>query len=86
MLLHDEIMNIKSEPYRHASVSWKDGYNYGHRSARHAAAELAIKADADVKRLINIAQQVHDRILRGDSDQELLALLDQANTPIPEQK
>lgn len=37
------------------------------------------EASDEIDRLRNIAQQVHDRLLRGDSDQELLAWLDQAN-------
>ena len=33
---------------------------------------------ADVSRLLGICQSAHDRLLRGDSDDELLALLEQS--------
>lgn len=45
MSLHDEIMNIKCEP---DDVTDPISYRRGHGSARHAAAELAIKADAEI--------------------------------------
>lgn len=45
MSLHDEIMNIQCSNDRDI------GFKLGHCYARHAAAELAIKADAEIENL-----------------------------------
>lgn len=44
---------------------------------------LMIRAGDEIYRLRSICQQVHDRLLRGDSDKELLVLLDMANAENP---
>ena len=52
MNLHGQIMNL---PAKHTHGFHGDGdlaYRTGHRDARHAAAELALKADADVAALL----------------------------------
>lgn len=46
----------------------------GQFDAEWEAKQLRDGAD-EIVRLMNIAQQVHDRLLRGDSDKELLAIL-----------
>ena len=48
MSLHDKIAYLPAAPDTPlaASGEWADGYAAGHRDARHAAAELALKADA----------------------------------------
>lgn len=52
MSLHGDIMNI---PHAFDTYPWgrmeKVSYVTSHRDARHAAAELAIKADAEIDRL-----------------------------------
>ena len=52
MSLHNDIMNI---PHAFDTYPWgrmeKVSYVTGHRDARHAAAELAIKTDAEIERL-----------------------------------
>lgn len=55
MDLHGQIMNLPQTPSgdfeKHAAnPAWR-GYQIGHRDARHAAAELVLKADAEIKRL-----------------------------------
>lgn len=52
MNLHSEIMNI---PISVDRTNWlpleKNGYAYGHRDARHSAAELSLKAEARIEGL-----------------------------------
>ena len=52
MDLHSEIMNIS---VKHETISCEVGnprdYKLGHRDARHAAAELSLKADARIDEL-----------------------------------
>lgn len=52
MNLHQEIMNI---PISVDRTNWlpleKNGYAHGHRDARHAAAELSLKAEARIEEL-----------------------------------
>jgi hypothetical protein len=52
MNLHNEIMNI---PITVDRTNWlpleKNGYAHGHRDARHAAAELSLKAEARIELL-----------------------------------
>jgi hypothetical protein len=50
MSLHDDIMNL---PCDGATLDWantREAYMYGHRNARHAAAELALKVEAELKK------------------------------------
>ena len=54
MNLHGQIMNLavrKEDKLRAYSVGDALVYEYGHRDARHAAAELALEADAEIERL-----------------------------------
>ena len=54
MNLHNEIMNIPADPaefdfhFSHAIA-----FKIGHREARHAAAELALKKDALIEKLLD---------------------------------
>jgi hypothetical protein len=50
MNLHNEIMNINCA-VGHAYAANQTAYKMGHRDARHAAAELALRADAEIERL-----------------------------------
>lgn len=50
MTLHNQIMNIQTDrmdPY----IRNESAYKLGHRDARHAAAELALKYDALIENL-----------------------------------
>ena len=50
--LHDQIMNIQCD---RATLDWantREAYQYGHRDARHAAAELAQAQDATIRALL----------------------------------
>lgn len=59
MDFHNEIMNIS---VKHETISCEVGnprdYKLGHRDARHAAAELALKADARIKELEDILSRL----------------------------
>ena len=48
MSLHDEIMNLPAQPDIRRTDREALIYKEGHRHARHAAAELALKADARI--------------------------------------
>ena len=116
MDLHGQIMNftIPIGTGFAPGTSGDDGYRMGHRDARHAAAELALKAvgsDAcaeierlrhslnnavkladdrlaqmaddraqalkwrdEAQRLRDICVNIHDGLLHGDDDKELMAL------------
>jgi hypothetical protein len=52
MNLHDKIMNLPATPPDFGS-GWaaSDGYKIGHRDARHAAADLALTADEQIRKL-----------------------------------
>ena len=65
MNLHGEIMNIPSKPFRLVfnGPGELNAYLYGHRDARHAAAELALKYDAiaaSLRRLTAAVRQAGD--------------------------
>jgi len=51
MNYHGRIMNIERDPMLVAGAPTDAAYFYGHRDARHAAAEIASKADAEIDRL-----------------------------------
>lgn len=51
MSLHDDIMNIPAIITGPMERERARIYETGHRDARHAAAELAVKVDAEIKRL-----------------------------------
>jgi hypothetical protein len=50
MSLHDDIMRLPCEYNLDIGDEFM-GYKLGHRDARHAAAELALKADARIEEL-----------------------------------
>jgi hypothetical protein len=53
MNLHDQMMNLPADPKVLAQMegSPKGFYLLGHRDARHAAAELALSADEQIRKL-----------------------------------
>jgi len=57
MSLHDDIMNIKEEAYH------DEAYSQGHKDARHAAAELAIKHDDNVQQIMAELAEAQKKIL-----------------------
>jgi len=74
MNLHNLIMNLPCKPN---SDNFLDAgtlltYKYGHRDARHAAAELAIAADARIEELESILAQVREDINWMMNSQQLL--------------
>ena len=67
MDLHGQIMNL-TIPIGTGfapGTSGDDGYRMGHRDACHAAAELALEADAEIKRMRGALLEI------GDSDSAL---------------
>ena len=54
MSLHQQIMNLRTPP----TPVGMDFYMLGHKDARHAAAELALKADAEIERLRNALREI----------------------------
>lgn len=60
MDLHSEIMNISVNSDTISSeVGNPRDYRLGHRDARHAAAELALKADARIKELEAVLKELY---------------------------
>ena len=55
MNLHNEIMNIQIKDDHDAYMSYK----IGHRDARHAAAELSLKAQARIEELENAVKELY---------------------------
>ncbi len=46
MILHNEIMNISARPDPDVTAIYKIAYKQGHRDARHAAAEMSLRLEA----------------------------------------
>lgn len=67
MDLHSEVMNIKVDIKLKEEYTDVDGtvesdwysYKLGHRDARHAAAELALKADARIEELEETLKELY---------------------------
>lgn len=64
MSLHNEIMNISVDEGKALSMVSQTAYKYGHRDARHAAAEIALKYE----RALHEAQSTLESIAICDSD------------------
>jgi len=63
-----KIMNVQP-PYNGASArNLSRGYREGHRDARHACAEIAISADAEIERLRKREAHLVDMIERHERD------------------
>lgn len=56
MSLHNEIMNIQE---RIGTYNDEYCYKLGHRDARHAAAELSLKAESRIEELENALQELY---------------------------
>lgn len=64
MNLHNQIMNIPcSETQSRIAVQTKNhqAYKLGHRDARHAAAELSLKAEARIDELEEVLSKLMDK-------------------------
>lgn len=62
MNLHSEIMNIPVDNRKHldaVSGAGAAAYKYGHRDARHAAAELSLKAEARIEQLEEALKELY---------------------------
>ena len=64
MNLHGQVMNLQAKPYDGTDAHTH--YCRGHKDARHAAAELAVKADAVVDAARAVLAWRVDTPLRGD--------------------
>lgn len=61
MSLHDKIMNLPGKPGMYVLDRGRHiAYYEGHRDARHAAAELAVKQDALVAQLVEALERIRD--------------------------
>lgn len=74
MNLHSEIMNIQCDTndectYKYGQEHHHTSYKLGHRDARHAAAELSLKAEARIEELESIIQGTIDCLsVSGDAE------------------
>ena len=58
MDLHGQIMNILADANKAGTDDARLAYLHGHRDARHAAAEMALKADAQIDALAEVVVDV----------------------------
>lgn len=75
MNLHNEIMNIPVDNRKHldaVSGAGAAAYKFGHRDARHSAAELSLKADARIEELEEMLLWYveEDEIHEGDHENQ----------------
>ena len=69
MNLHNEIMNLVPPQRRELITTSGQGeiaYKFGHRDARHAAAELAIKSDSLIEEMKLQLEDILDWLEQGD--------------------
>ena len=80
MSLHDEIMSlpVKSD-VEGFTISARTNYKQGHRDARHAAAELAVQADAEIAQLRADLDRLHRE---RDSFQEQCRVMAEENARV----
>jgi hypothetical protein len=57
MSYHARMMNIRKGQFGN-----RPHYQEGHRDARHAAAEIALEADAEIERLRAVLGELHRRL------------------------
>ncbi len=87
MDLHGQIMNLRAANDERDSGPYANGYRQGHRDARHAAAALALKADAvadAARRLLDWVAQASEHAdcinwhaVNADEGAKLRAALDE---------
>ena len=68
MNLHNEIMNLPCEPSQRDIMNDREitAHKIGHRDARHAAAELAIKSDSLIEEMKLQLEDILDWLEQGD--------------------
>lgn len=66
MSYHNRIMNIQSLPRMDDPPESGVAYKFGHRDARHAAAEIANGADAEIARLKERIAELEPKAARYD--------------------
>jgi len=64
---HGRIMNIQCVVP--TSVIWPTSYKFGHRDARHAAAEIACEAQAEIARLREALEKLCEMADESDGAQ-----------------
>lgn len=60
MDLHGQIMNLPHPPMARVEKNPSIAYKVGHRDARHAAAELALQADAAREELLALLRKARN--------------------------
>lgn len=64
MSLHNDIMNISANTVNASLAGYTDdefkAYKYGHRDARHEAAEMALEQGERISSLMNFLQDIAD--------------------------
>jgi hypothetical protein len=68
MSLHEKIMNIECEKEMQPWANTREAYQYGHRDALHAAAELAVQQDAVVKQLAEALKYARRMVKPSECD------------------
>ena len=64
MSLHDEMINIRcDEAHLSEYPDLRTHYKSGHCDARHAAAELALKADTEINRLMALIEEHNSQMV-----------------------
>lgn len=58
MSLHNKIMNIECDTKEILGINLILAYKSGHRSARHAAAELVLKTDTEINKLKSALEKI----------------------------
>ena len=87
MNLHYQIMNLRVAPTELATSLYAGdttlAYKIGHRDARHAAAELALAADAEIERLRILLDDARDSLTVVNTDyvHNLIDCINKALTP-----
>jgi hypothetical protein len=77
MNLHGQMMNLQAPDYTGLMAHADYAAKIGHRDARHAAAELALKADAEIEGLCAALKQINSWCCYAseeNTDARLLAL------------
>ena len=68
MSMHNEIMNIPTISAPPTDGVARNAYKLGHRDARHEAAEIACRGDAEIERLKRERHHIYDLLARIHRD------------------
>jgi hypothetical protein len=72
MNMHGQMMNLPMTLDARDAGPYANGYKQGHKDARHAAAEAALKADACIEALRAIVEQQRSMGFDGSPSDELM--------------